>query len=264
MAVDTYRRFLERYPDDIRALNNLALIYRDQRRFAVAESLFARATTVDTTIANLYFGLQSTQLLQGKFRESRATLDEIGRRFPGNPVLITVEMQHESAQHEWGEAERLAAPTRSYGRHLFGLLQLAQLELRHRRAPPRAAALVDSSLARLPLDSILPADRPYLELARFHAQVGRLTRARDLVVAAERNDSILGRSRRPDHAWTTGVIALAAGDARLAEGELREAADRLVCTICALPDLARAYEATGKPAAAVVVYERYLDTPWYW
>jgi DNA-binding SARP family transcriptional activator/tetratricopeptide (TPR) repeat protein len=308
-AVDTYGRFLERYPDDIRALNNLALIHRDQRRFAVAESLFARATRVDTTIANLYFGLHSTQLLQGRFRESRATLDEIGRRFPGNPVLLTVEMQDASAQHHWDEAERLAetqiaastndslalidpyealaglvmaqgrldeaeglwrkqlalsAATRSYGRHLFGLLQLAQLELRHRRAPARAAALVDSALAGLPLDSVLPADRPYDELARFQAQVGRLTQARELMMAAERNDSNLGRSRRPDRAWTKGVIALAAGDARLAEDELREAADRLVCTVCALPDLARAYEATGKPAAAVVVYERYLAMPWYW
>lgn len=29
-----------------------------------------------------------------------------------------------------------------------------------------------------------------------------------------------------------------------------------------MPDLARAYEAAGKPDAAVVAYERYLATPW--
>jgi len=40
--------------------------------------------------------------------------------------------------------------------------------------------------------------------------------------------------------------------------------DVLVCTICALPDLARAYEAANKPGAAVTVYERYLATPWFW
>jgi hypothetical protein len=34
--------------------------------------------------------------------------------------------------------------------------------------------------------------------------------------------------------------------------------------MCALPDLARAFEATGKPGAAVTVYERYLTTPWLW
>ena len=33
---------------------------------------------------------------------------------------------------------------------------------------------------------------------------------------------------------------------------------------CLLPDLARAYEAAGKPGAAVTVYERYLATPWFW
>ncbi|MBW8838379.1 MAG: hypothetical protein JF602_00775 [Gemmatimonadetes bacterium] len=36
------------------------------------------------------------------------------------------------------------------------------------------------------------------------------------------------------------------------------------CAICALPDLARAYEAERKPEAAVVAYERYLTTPWFW
>src|SRR5678815_5743118 len=36
------------------------------------------------------------------------------------------------------------------------------------------------------------------------------------------------------------------------------------CTICALPDLARAYEAEGKLSAAAQVYERYATTPWFW
>jgi tetratricopeptide (TPR) repeat protein len=36
----------------------------------------------------------------------------------------------------------------------------------------------------------------------------------------------------------------------------------LACPICALPDLARAYEVAGKPDSAIATYERYLDTPW--
>jgi DNA-binding SARP family transcriptional activator/Flp pilus assembly protein TadD len=308
-AIDAYTRVLERYPDDIRVLNNLALIYQDRHQFATAESLFTRATAIDSTVANLYFGIQGTQLLQGKFRESRATLDLVARRFPGNPVLLTTEMQHASAQQHWEEAEReaetiiaaargdtlslvdpyealagiamtqgrladaerywrthlsLSAAAGSRGRHLFGLLQLARLQLRYRNEPTRALALVDSALAATPLDSVLPGDRPYDDLARFYAAAGRLTRAREFLTAAAVTDTVLARPLVAERAWTRGVVALAGGRVADAESELRRAAEALVCTICVLPDLARAYEATNKPGAAVTVYERYLATPWFW
>src|SRR5688572_5289650 len=107
-ALATYDRALERFPEDFRILNNLALIHRDRREFAVAESLFARAAGVDSSIANFYFGIHSTQLLQSKFRESRRTLDLIAWRFPGNPIILNVEIQDASAQHNWEEAGRRA------------------------------------------------------------------------------------------------------------------------------------------------------------
>ena len=308
-AIDAYTRLLERYPDDYRALNNLALIYNDRRQFAIAESLFTRATRVDSTIPNFYFGIHSAQVFQGKFRESRATLDLITRRFPGNPILLNVEIQDAAAQQHWEEAERqaettiaaaqgdtlalidpyealagitmtrgrlgeaerlwrthlaLSAAAQSRGRHLFGLVQLANLYLRHRGDSTRALRLVDSALAATPLDSVLPGDRLYDDLARFYATAGRLTRARELLAAAEVNDSVLARSAGAERTWARGVLALAEGRATVAESELRRAADALVCPMCALPDLARAYEATGKPGAAVTVYERYLATPWLW
>jgi DNA-binding SARP family transcriptional activator/Tfp pilus assembly protein PilF/TolB-like protein len=308
-AIEAYTKLLERYPDNFRALNNLALAYRNRRQFAIAESLFTRAAQIDTTIPNLYFGIHGSQLLAGKFAESRRTLDLIGRRFPGNPVLMTMEMQDAAAQQNWGLAERhaeariaalqsdstalidpfealagiamtegrlaesegywktqlaLSAKSRSWGRHLGGVTQVAYLELRHRHNPARALAFMDSALARTPMDSVLPGDRPYDELARFYAEAGRLTRAREMMAAADTNDRRLGRTPGPDRAWTRGVLALAEGKPRDAEPSLREAADADVCTICALPDLARAYESEGKSEAAVAAYERYLTTPWFY
>lgn len=307
-AIGVYTRYLERYPDDIRGINNLALVYQDTRRFARAESLFTHAAALDSTVMNLYFGIHGTQLLQGKFRESRATLDLIARRFPGSIIQLGEEMHDASAQHHWEEAERfsesviaaangdtltlvdpvearagivmtqgrlaeaeriwrtqlaLSAAAGSRGRHLFGAMQLAWLELRHRREPQRALRLVDSALAAMPLDSVLPGDRPYYDLARFYAAVGHLTRARELLAAGERNDSVLARAVGADREWARGAIALAEGRAAAAEPQLRQAAAGLYCTMCALPDLARAYEATNKPDAAVVAYERYLTTPWF-
>jgi DNA-binding SARP family transcriptional activator len=308
-AADAYTRLIERYPNDIRLLNNLALVYRDRHRYATAESLFTRAAAIDSMVPGLYFGIHSTQLLQGNFRGSRTTLDLIGRRFPGNPVLQTVEIQDAAAQQHWENAERQAetkiaavrgdtlqlvdpyealagiamlqgrlAEAERYwrthlmvskasdsdGRHLFGVLQLARLQLRYRNAPARALAIVDSALAATPLDSILPGDRPYDDLARFYASAGHLTTARELLARAAVNDTVLGLTPGPDRAWTRAVIALAEGRTAAAESELRQAADGLVCPVCALPDLARAYEATGKSGAAIAVYERYVSTPWLW
>jgi tetratricopeptide (TPR) repeat protein len=308
-AIEVYRRLLDRYPDNNRALNNLALIHQEKRQFATAESLFIRAAAIDSTIANFYFGMAGNQMLQGKFDEARRTLDLLARRFPGNPVLMTVEIQHYSAQHRWEEAERyaeaqiaalagdtlslvdpfealalmattqgrlgeaerlwrthltLSAASGSMGRHHFGLLRRAGIELRYRNRPARALAMVDSALARTPLDSVLPGDRQYDELARFYAAAGRLERAHEMAAAADSNDQLLDRKLLADRGWTRGVIALAENRLPEAEALLRVAADQHQCTICVLPDLARAYEAAGKTQAATAVYERYVTTPWFW
>lgn len=124
--------------------------------------------------------------------------------------------------------------------------------------------MMDSTLARTPLDSILPGDRPYYELARFYATVGDVARARTLLARAVENDRSLDVTRPADQSWTRGVIALASGQNRDAESELRQASDTYICPICPLPDLARAYEAVGKPEAALLTYERYTNTPWLW
>lgn len=83
-------------------------------------------------------------------------------------------------------------------------------------------------------------------------------------VEAQANDSLLDLPHRSERLWTAGVIALADGHAADAEVALRETADEHVCAICALPDLARAYEARGNAAMAISAYERYITTPWYW
>jgi hypothetical protein len=144
-------------------------------------------------------------MLQGKFRDSRATLDVIARTFPDNIVRLGEEMHDAASQHHWEEAERyaesvisvangdtltlvdpvearagiimtqgrlaeaervwrtqlvLSAAAGSRGRHLFGVMQLAKLELRHRRASARALWLIDSTLAAMPLDSVLRGTGP--------------------------------------------------------------------------------------------------------
>ena len=307
-AATAYQRILDRYPDNARAMNNLALVFRDQRRYAASESLFTLATRIDSTISNLYFGIHGAQLLQGRFADSRRTLDLIAQRFPGNPVIGTVEIQDASARRDWEAAERharakieavrgdtlssidpyealagmamaqgrlaeadrlwrthvaLSVAAGSHGRLLFGAVQRGYLALRYHSDTTRAIAIVDSVLGRFPLDSILPADRPYDELARFFANAGRLARSRELLAGADSNDRALERIQVADRSWTRGVVALAEGRPAQAVEELRMAARRHPCAMCALPALARAHEAAGLPRDAIDAYDRYLRTPWF-
>jgi tetratricopeptide (TPR) repeat protein len=107
-AIRAYNTIVERFPENIFALNNLALAHRDARQFAVAESLFRRAARADTTIANFLFGLHNTQILQGKFAEGAATLDTLQSRFPNHPVYLTEVLQDAAAQQDWRRAELTA------------------------------------------------------------------------------------------------------------------------------------------------------------
>jgi tetratricopeptide (TPR) repeat protein len=308
-AIRVYTDVVNRYPDNVPAVNNLALAYRDSRRPAVAESLFQKGFELDTTIANLLFGVHGSQLLQGKFAESGATLDTIARRFPGHPVYLTEALQDAAAQQDWDRAERVAwtqiekegsdtlqlvdpyealaqmamvrgrlteaerlwrshrIVSRGAGvmsRHLFGVLQRGYLTLRYRNDTAGAVSQVDSALSRTPLDSLLPGDRRYDEVARFYLAAGRPERVGPLLAAGAANDSALERSIVGEREWTAGLRALVEGRADEAIGRLRTAAEKNICASCVLPDLGRAYEAAGRQREAAEAYQRYLTTPWLW
>jgi DNA-binding SARP family transcriptional activator/tetratricopeptide (TPR) repeat protein len=306
-AIRAYTEYVGRYPNDAPILNNLAFAHRNARHLPQAESLWARSIEVDSSIIQLYFGLQGVQLLAGKFADSRRTLDLIGRRSPGNGLLLTVEVQDAAAQQDWESAERrseaniaskqgdtlqlvdafeqmagivmtqgrleeaerhwrtqqqLGAASGSWSRRLYGAQMLGWIRLRFRNDTAAAVAVLDSALARMPLDSMLPGDRPYGELARFLGAAGETRRARAMMALA-RNTLPEGPGRDAELAWTEGTILLAEGRAWEAEPLLRRASEALVCTLCGLPELASAQDVQGDAAAAIQTWERYLATPWF-
>jgi serine/threonine protein kinase/tetratricopeptide (TPR) repeat protein len=308
-AIRTYRTVIERYPDHVPALNNLAIAYRDSRHYEAADTFFRRAIQVDSSIANMYFGLHTVYLLDGAFARARGILDTATSRFAGHPILLTEEIQDAAAQQDWDRTERQAeaqiaeagsdtmravdpvealagvamtrgrlgeaerrwrrqlAYSRAAGvmsRHLFGVIQLGYLALRHRHDPVRARALVDSATAAIATERLLPGDGRYDERARFYAAAGDLPGARRMLTAALSDDSILARDLKAERSWTRGVLALAQGRAADAVTELRRAAALHTCAICPLPDLGRALEAAGQPREALGAYERYVSTPWMW
>jgi eukaryotic-like serine/threonine-protein kinase len=310
-AIEAYRRVLQRHPDDVRALNNQAVVLKFHRRFAEAETLFARAISVDSSIASIHIGLSGSLLLQGDFGQARGRLDTAARLFPHHFNVRLAEIYLAAAQQDWALAERhararlaadpadtldaldgletlaglamtqgrLAEAERhsnrvlrlsrlvgSPARHLSSAIRLGYVELRYRNARERALAVVEKGLAAFPLDSMPEGDRPYLELSRFFAAAGQPDRAREQLDQESRTELGRRRVRAPlavaDRLWARGRVTLVEGRYQNAAADLRRAADIHFCTICALPDLGRAYEASGDIDWATATYQRYLTTPW--
>jgi tetratricopeptide (TPR) repeat protein len=138
----------------------------------------------------------------------------------------------------------------------------------------RAVEVVDSVLEHHPLSNIEVLERPYMNLARFYVQTGRLERARRLLAEFEAAvEPSLRHASEYGHleaAFRDGARNLTLGEVALTEGRVQDALakfrayDQAVdfCTICALNPLGRAYELAGQADSAIAVYERYVSTPW--
>jgi eukaryotic-like serine/threonine-protein kinase len=135
-----------------------------------------------------------------------------------------------------------------------------------------AVAGVGDLLSRGTLDSLDPLDRPYLPLVRFFAEAGEPDRAREILAAyeAEVPEAFHGADRR-EFLRARAALRVAEGDGGGAVADLEEASrvppphllpesERLI-PIQERPEMARAYEAVGRPADAVAALERYLALP---
>ncbi len=146
--------------------------------------------------------------------------------------------------------------------YLRGAAELAQLELRYRNRPAEALAIVHAALARHPLDSLPPADRPYLALAEVNAAAGRPEQARRLLGEYERTGPA-GQRRAVRRAGISyGRVAEAEGKLAEAAQAYRDAHARTgICGNCGLRELAAVLDRQGQADSARALYERFVATP---
>jgi tetratricopeptide (TPR) repeat protein len=134
----------------------------------------------------------------------------------------------------------------------------------------QAASRLDSALAAVEMRALPLSERRYFELATTYALAGRPDRARAMIAAFDSDvrDTTLRRASEPQRHWAMSEIAIAEHRARDAIAEIRKA-DTLPdgpaddCARCTYAALARAYDLAEMPDSAIVMFERYLATP-YW
>jgi len=302
-AEDAYRAALDIDPNEAVALNNLALLYMQQRRFALADSLVARGLAGPHPLTTLYMNAATAQVGMGRFDAAGATVRQFAARFPAHPLLPWMKALVAAGRGDYDSATvytramvssdlsaqaqaaynraslydlrgQLAAGGREWRRfmdlsearqlpasYVMGAVPLAIVELFYRENPAAARALVDAALARHPLATIAPEDRPYSMLAWFYAEAGQADRARRLIAEYERAVPEGLRRANPFRHEADAAVALAAGRVNDAIRDFRTAYDENGCAACGLYELGQAYDRAQMPDSALAAYERAATTP---
>jgi serine/threonine-protein kinase len=123
-----YRTVLGADPDNVVALNNLAITLIDQRRFAEAESLADRATRLARGTP-FYLNTIQAQLAQGKGTQARETADRYRKSAPDSPFAEAIQAGVFLAQRDFGTAERQFRALRARGQESPFLTRIATMSL---------------------------------------------------------------------------------------------------------------------------------------
>jgi len=207
-------------------------------------------------------------LTEGLLADQRGTVYWEALAYEWWGHLDALRGQLRSARGRWAQAFRLTEARGLEGTYLERTARRALAERMLLDDPAVGRRLLDDALARYPLESLTPLDRPYGFLAMAYAAAGQTRRAQDLV-------DEYARTQAADHGqeaerWAQGargVIALTEGRLDEAIAAFRKLDDGNACATCAAPWLARVYEKTGEADSVRVIYERFVSLPsadvWY-
>ncbi|OLB05238.1 MAG: hypothetical protein AUH06_10445 [Gemmatimonadetes bacterium 13_2_20CM_69_27] len=106
-VIAAYRSVLERDPDNTIALNNLAFALNDSHRWAEAESLALRATTIEQS-PPYFVNAVVAQVAQGHFADVRATLDRFDHALPRSPGRLVLRARAAFAERDYEAAQQAA------------------------------------------------------------------------------------------------------------------------------------------------------------
>jgi tetratricopeptide (TPR) repeat protein len=111
-TVAAYRAALNLDPDNLPALNNLAVELGRRRRYVEAESLVVRATHLGRG-ASFFQNAILYQVAQGHFAAADSTLTRYAAKSPASPVLLALRAQMGAARQDYAAAIRLLLQLRA-------------------------------------------------------------------------------------------------------------------------------------------------------
>jgi eukaryotic-like serine/threonine-protein kinase len=180
-VIAAYRSALTLNPDDLPALNNLAVAYSDQHSWADAESLLVRASRLGHNQA-FFSNLMQAQVAQGRMAEAQKTLARFDSLAPQSPSVLLL--------HGW-----IAMATRDYpaSERAFTSLEDGQ------RSSPYWSELAIGMVARLKEreGKLSDARSEYGDLVRRAETRGDVSEALDRTIALAAFDLRYGGSATP-------------------------------------------------------------------
>jgi eukaryotic-like serine/threonine-protein kinase len=111
-TVSAYRAALNLDPDNLPALNNLAVELGRRRRYAEAESLVVRASYLGRG-ASFFQNAAMYQVAEGRFAAADSTLARYAAKSPSSPVLLALRAQMAAARQDYAAATRLILQLRA-------------------------------------------------------------------------------------------------------------------------------------------------------
>ena len=122
---------------------------------------------------------------------------------------------------------------------------------------------VEAALRAHPLDKISAIQRPYPRLVELYARAGRPDLAKAMLQEDESSGSATARDPvQRVIARNTGLGHIAVAERRFDDAvRAYRAADVGICGICALPEIANAYDLAGNADSAIAILARYAGGP---
>jgi tetratricopeptide (TPR) repeat protein len=301
--IAAYEQVLDQWPDDITALNNLAIGYNATQRPVDAERVARRGLAQSAEVGVLWFNLVNALALQGRLDAADSARQEMLRVAPEVRNRFNIGFRIAAAKEDFPTAIAWADSAEQSGQLTLRLLAYqvraalfsmtgrigaakSQLEsaMRLARAEARpeqyltfaitrleldvwqgrpAVALrgLDSILSRQPLDSLEPADRPYLLLARLAVRAGDLERAERFYQTWERETPAAVREGHFEKPGTMGMMAAARNRPALAIELFRKARKVEACEVCWLGEIGDAFTELGQSDSTLAAYRELATSP---
>ncbi|HTO73360.1 MAG TPA: tetratricopeptide repeat protein, partial [Gemmatimonadales bacterium] len=155
------------------------------------------------------------------------------------------------------EADRRALP----GDYLLAAAVIARGRIVYRHDTPGGLKVIDEALARHPLSSMAPADRPYGPLITVYALAGQGDKARGLLKEFQTQVPPGLRRGSIDAHASEGFVSLMEGNPDQAISSFRQAYDEDNCTVCLQANLGQAFDMAKQPDSALAAYKRAVDAP---